>query len=414
MNIRVPLGLLVSAVLLLAPAGCRHAVRGGEPTVSILITGPVEPGLLPRAAALAEGRREQGELVWLVAGPVGLETQSGRVTEGWGILRLLELAGADALVFGPDWLELGVEEVNRLVGSADLQLLSCNLVDSLGEPLAHRMLILRLAAATVGFTSVWTDTADPRLALAGVNLLAPDRAAARTLGMLKMHCDLVGLVPRPDAGDRSLAAGYDFTIGPVDVPTVSAAVPEDPGRAWRLELWLAGGSVSDFRVVEERLADWPEQPMVRQAVESLQAVVDSVLAVPVAGGLTSAGSEALSRQLQDAVLGDGFDGFLTDRPLFDRVPGPGGVDAGAVLAAMPEPGRLAIVELTGWVIAELTGEDGVDLRWGQAFSRRPLVMTQRYRLVATSGFLARHPLAALNGYQLASEPAWRVALGVLR
>jgi hypothetical protein len=402
--------LLLLAGLLAVTTGCHHAARQSEVPVSILISGPVELGRLPRAAALVAARRERAATGWLVAGQFDVDTLTALVTEGRGALRALAAAGADGLVFRPELLAAGVEAARRNVGSSTLHLLSCNLADSLGEPLGHPMLILRLGETRVGLTAAWTDSADARLRQQDVMLLPADRAAARTLGLLRMRCDVVGGVFEPEAAPGT---GFDFTIGPAGSDRTSASIPVDPDRPVRLDLYLRDGRVVDSRQVEERLADWPEDEAVRRVVDSVEAAVASVLAAPVAGSTVEARPEALGRMFVAGRLRRDIDGFLTDRPLFLAPLGPGDIDARAVVAAMEEPGRLGIFELTGWQIKELTEDRGVDLQWRTALRHVRTAMTRRYRLAATPGFLARHPLAATNGYEHDDEPAWRIAARLL-
>ncbi|MFO7675918.1 MAG: hypothetical protein R6X12_06360 [bacterium] len=407
MTARARIPHLLPFVVALLATGCHHAARRAEAPITILVSGPVELDLVPRAAALVGARREQGATFWLAAGPLAADTGAGLVTEGRVLLRALEAAGADAVVLRPELLDPGVGVARRTVSGSGLHFLSGNLVDSLGEPLGHPTLVRRLGGARVGITSVWSDSTDRRFRQHGVEFLPADRAAGRTLGLMRMQSDVAGII-LPAAGES--VEGFDFVIGPAG----SSTIPADPGRLARLDLYLRDGRLESHRAGEELLSDWPDEPAVRRLVDSLRAGAESALAASVVGSTIEARPEALTRMFIAGRLGGrDLDGFLTDRPLFRAALGPGDIDIRAVTAALEEPGRLCVFELTGWQIRELTEDRGVKLEWRVQLRQMRMAMTRRYRLAATAGFLDRHPLALTNGYEVDDEPAWRIAARLL-
>jgi len=396
----------------LLAAGCHRAARPLPSPISLLVSGPVELEQLPRAVSLLEARLEQGEAVWLVGGPLLADTVIALVTDDYGPVFMLERAGAHAAVFGPELLENGVEAAQRLVQRSSLHLLCANIADTLGEPFGHPMLILEAGGARFGIAAIRVDSTDTRLRTRGVEFLPADRAAARVLGLLRMHSDVTGLVLDAESDDPSLAVGYDFTIGPGG-RTLSVSVPERPDLVARVDLFLEAGRVTDRRVVVERLAEWPENPVVRRLVDSVQNEVDAVLSEFVVGAVVEASCEALSRMLVTGRLSRDIDGFLTDRLLFTAALGPGSIDARSVIAAMEEPGRFAIVELTGWQVKELTERPGVSIAWRTALRHMRLAMSRRYRIAMTAGFFDRHAQHISGDRELDEEPAWRIAVRLL-
>jgi hypothetical protein len=101
------------------------------------------------------------------------------------------------------------------------------------------------------------------------------------------------------------------------------------------------------------------------------------------------------------------DGFLCDSLFVADFKEPKNV--GALVALLRDPGRLAILGVTGDVLAGWPKE--LVLRSG--LSRAALSRTLTYRIATTVDYLQRNPRLAAAGFELSPRPFWTICRDVL-
>jgi hypothetical protein len=101
------------------------------------------------------------------------------------------------------------------------------------------------------------------------------------------------------------------------------------------------------------------------------------------------------------------DGFLCDSLFATDFSEP--KDVGTLVALLRDPGRLAILSVTGDVLSGWPGE--LVLRPG--LSRAKLSRSLTYRIATTIDYLQRHPDMVRPGFELSSRPFWTICLDIL-
>jgi hypothetical protein len=143
------------------------------------------------------------------------------------------------------------------------------------------------------------------------------------------------------------------------------------------------------------------------------AAVEALAAQPVTETNIAIPARALANSLAAGCVGKDVDGFVYDRPLFvDSLPA-GQVTVGAVIDRLAEPGPPALVTLTGREIGELLEQDAVKAEWRRGVGMMRMPMNREFRVMTTTGFLARHRAAARRGFELDQTPLWERAVEVL-
>ena len=404
---------VIAAVLpaVLVLTGCRHAVRPARPTVSLYLSGDIDMSMLAQATALVDARRETNPCLWLVCGSVLPGGRFGSVHEGRAGVLLANAAGIDGVLFGPEWLATGPEGCRSLIDLARFPVLGVNAVDSIGEPIGHPMLVRRYETGRLALVGVWMDSSDSFSGVKWASFVDPDKPVRRTVRLLVDQSDVIGVAVRPKSRipdwDVGLIAGGERD------GVISVLPPDNPGRISRLDLFLDHERVVDYTEVVDDLSGIVPDPDVARLLDSLEAGTDSILARFVVDADVEVGPKILSRALVDGYVRRGVDGLLLDGPLVTGSVGPGRLNAGDVLGVLDYPGRLVMLDITGWVIKDLLADKSVDLEWRPGLKHRRMAMTRSYRIATTPGFIARHPSAGSGGFELDEEPFWMTAVDIL-
>lgn len=392
-------------------AGCPGRLRPAGTPVTVFVSGPLSLEDIAYHGALVEGRRASGACVWLVGGDALADRRAAYLTRGAAQVRLFEAAGADAVVLGPEWLEFGTGRLAELVGESRFQFLGANIVDSTGVELGHPFYVRQVNGAALGLTAVWADSADPRLDLPGVGLVAPRFAAGKVLPLLRRRAEVVGIAVRP-AGPLP-DGDADFAVGVEEADRPSVAVPARPGELARLEMTIDGERIADFRATAPVPAEAGPGVELRAVLDSVVAAVETLAGRPVTTAQLAIPATTLTNALVAGSVGKGVDGFLHDRPLFRDSLEPGPVTVGRVIDLLEEPGRAALVTLTGREVQSLLKQEPVQAGWRKGVTMVRMPLNKEYRLLATRGFLARHPEAAAGGAEPDSLALWERAVEVL-
>lgn len=355
------------------------------------------------AAQAVKVRKETGPCVWVCAGNALADRWATAFGDGEFQVRALDAAGIDAVVLGEEWLDLGTERCRELVADAGFLFLGANLVDSLGEPFGHPLLVRRFGMDELGLTAGWLDSASAFLHQPGVEYTDADLSLRRTVLKLKRNAGVVGVVNRPGPGG---SVGADFVIGRTADSVLVVEPPQAADRLKRLDLLLAGTRILDFALVEEDLTQFEPDSFVAAAVGPLVAEADSVGALTVVESNAAIGPDVLTRALADGFVRGDIDAFAYDMPIASGTLEPGTITRGELVRVLKNPGRLAVLELTGRDMKELFDRKTVTVEWRGALKLRRTKMNNTYRVATTSDFLDRHPEVTAKGFVFAEEQSW--------
>ncbi len=401
------LNLALAAVILFAGCAAR-AVRPASRPVAFFLSADPSPASLARQATLVRAARLQGPCYWVFGGELFEDSRLALLTDGAGQRTLLDAAGVDAVVFGPDWLEFGARRLARLLGDAKFAVIGANLTDTMGEPVAYPFVTTRMGSETYGLLGLWQDSSAVGAAQDRSRWIEPGYSAARNLPLVRERAPVVGVAVRPGISTPGLGADFCLGAGSAEVPAVTRPDPADIGK---LELTTANGVVTDARSSQLILDGVEFDPAVQLVADSLGAVLDSVERA-VAAELKSAMAPAAVEKAVVEVLGrSGVDALVLDHPLAQQSLGPGRVSVGQVIGVLAEPARPCRLTLKGRQVKALAG-NRTRVLWKKELQGKRVMPDQRYQVVATRMFvLARSELAAEA--LVADEPLWQIAVRAL-
>ncbi|MBM3315930.1 hypothetical protein FJY71_08885, partial [candidate division WOR-3 bacterium] len=270
---------LLAVVLAACPKRGTTRAAGG-PTVTIFVTGSLDAAALPVQAAVVRKARAQGPSLWLAVGDAQVDERWRELTDGEAVVRLLDAAGVDALLMGPEWLRFGPERCRELVDMARCHLLCANVSDTLRSVIGREFMVRRFEQVVVAVSAVWLDSTALEFRQAGVGFVAPEYAGARVGQVLRQRAGLTSLLAGP--GLVQVRPEYDLTVA-VDGDTAGGLLTPlaGPGRMARYRVTLLDGAVSDVVREDVPLDGVEPDPMVASVLGSLAGAVDSLAAVVV-------------------------------------------------------------------------------------------------------------------------------------
>ena len=381
-----------------------------EPTVSVFVSGDIALEWLPRTARAVKARREAGPCVWVCGGNALADRAATAFGDGEFQVRALDAAGIDAIALGQEWLEFGTDRCRKLVADAGFLFLGANLADSLGEPFGHPLLVRRFGMDELGLTAGWLDSTSTFLHQAGIEYTDADLSLRKTVLKLRRNAGAVGVANRPGTGG---SAGADFVIGSTEDEVLAISPPAAADRIVRLDLLVAGTRIVDYALVEEDLNRFEPDSAVAAVVGPLVAEVDSLGALTVVESNVVVGPDVLTRALADEFVKGDIDAFVYDEPIASAALEPGVITRADLIRVLKNPGRLALLDLTGRDMKELFDGKTVTVEWRGALRMRRTIMNKTYRVATTLDFLDRHPDVAAKGFVLSEEQSWPRAAGFL-
>jgi len=278
-------------------------------------------------------------------------------------------------------------------------------------------MVRKLGPVTIGITGVYSDSTDVLLGQQGVRFNDPDFTIHKTIPLLRMRSNLVGVMIQPGAGTNDWAA--DFVIGAETGKGIAVLAPARWDRIARLDLELVGDKLVNFSVTEQDLAGVEPEPDVFRSVESTGQVVDSLSAVKVVESRVALGPEALTRALLhdflalrqvDCVLYDSLFSLDTLRP--------GIITQGQLVSALRDPDRWAVFDMLGRDIKAGTQDQSrfgtLKVEWRRGALKPRLLMHKSYRCAASISVLRRHPQLVVKGFELSERPFFETAAELLR
>lgn len=402
--------IALAGLAVLVLSGCpRKGVREA-PTVSVFVSGDISLEFLSRAARAVNARREIGPCIWVCAGNALADRAATAFRDGEFQVRALDAAGVDAVVLGQEWFELGTDRCYELIAGAGFLFLGANLVDSLAEPFGHPLLVRRSGMDELGLTAGWLDSTSAFLYQPGIGYTDADLSLRKTVLQLRRNAGVVGVVNRPGPGE---AAAADFVIGRTGDDVLAVLPPGAADRLVRFDLLLGGNRILDYALVEEDLTRFEPDSAVEAVVRPLVAEVDSLGGLPVVESNVVIGPDVLTRALADGFVRGDIDAFVYDEPIASRALEPGTVTRADLVRLLKNPGRLAILELTGRDMKELFDRRTVTVEWRGALRMQRTMMNRTYRIAVTLDFLDRHPDVAAKGFRFSQEQSWPRAAELL-
>ncbi|MFH1038378.1 MAG: bifunctional UDP-sugar hydrolase/5'-nucleotidase [PVC group bacterium] len=457
-NYRPAARLFLVFLLILLAVGCR---RGPEKEISIVYTNDLHGHILPERVRdwsgrtggyavfvgwLKETRRENEKkgipTLLLDAGDIFMGTVEGNQTRGRAVIRLMDLAGYDAMALGNHEFDFGFYNLQQLAELADFPFLSSNVLrKETGRILSFTRpyIVKKYDGLTVGIIGVTTaevpEITLPRnvgqvifkdpipavqayqrlLEQEGVDLLIvlshlglkEDTALARAIPEIDL---IVGghshdLLTRPlrvgEGGTLICQAGsYGRFAGRLDlrVDTGGDAISAYESTIFANRQWSRPADIATNRLLEEIKSEVGNEydQMVGQALQDVLTDDDdeSPLGDLIADAVREAGGAAAAFQNPYGIRGDFLEGPITRRDVF---------------TVLPFNDTIITMELTGRQIRELIEQSltmkkgmlqisglrveySVDRPEGKrvlsaAIGGNPLDDASRYT-VATNGFLA--------------------------
>ena len=383
----------------------RQAVSPSEQPVRIFVTD-ARLDRFPAYAAEVRARQAISPTIWLVTGDLFADRSLAAQTDGAAQLAVLNRAGVDAVVLTPDWLSFGLPRLGQMVSQARFYTLSASLLNATGSTIGHPFMVRKSGAAMLALTGLALDSSNVLTRMAGVRYAAPGFAAGKALTLMRQRADFAGVMVEPRAPVAAWDA--DFTVNS-GAPGRFAMVPSDnPSQVNCYDVAADAGRLTERAYSLDTLK--LDSTVVR-VLDSIRMAVDSVASSPLPLSPSQGNPwtpERLSGVLVNGLLAAKLaDGFLCDSLFIPEFKGP--KDVGALVSLLRDPGRLAILAVTGDVLSGWPEE--LVLRSG--LSRSTLSRGLTYRIATTVDYLQRNPRMAAAGFELSPRPLWTICRDIL-
>jgi hypothetical protein len=379
----------------------RQAINPSARPVRIFVTD-ARLDRFPAYAAEVRAHQAISPTIWLVTGDLFADKSLAALTDGEAQLMLLNRAGVDAVVLTPDWLSFGLPRLGQMV-SRGFYALSASLLDSTGSTIGHPFMVRKSGSAFLAFTGLALDSSNVLTRMAGIRYAVPDFAARKALALMRQRADFVGVMVEPRASDG--AWGADFTVNSGAPGRFAMAATDGPSQINCYDVAVDAGRLSARTLDLDPLRTDSTVARVLDSIRSAAAsVAGQSLPLP-RGSLTP---ERLSGMLVKGLLAAKLaDGFLCDSLFTTDFKEP--KDVGTLVSLLRDPGRPAILAVTGDVLSGWPKE--LVLRAG--LSRAALSRALTYRIATTVDYLQRNPRLAAAGFELSPRPLWTSCRDVL-
>ncbi len=392
----------VCGLLLVVACIHRQQVKPAEQVITLFVSSAPTPAELARTASLVQSVRAMVPVIWLGTGRVRLEERTALLGAGALDVSLLAAAGVDAVICGPEWLELGTARLRQLADQARFWVLSANLEDSLGLPLCHPWMIKTVGGVRVGVTALLTDTADWRRYQAGIKLKPAGYAGKMVLGRLDGRADIKLLVLPVD--ESVPIANYDLMI------------TSRHGMLTRYDLTLTGRRLTGVRKTEINLDEISPASAVQARLDSLLADDHAQSEQPVVETRVKIPPRSLRRVLLDGLLSLRLCDVIvydTSRLVQDTI-FPGMITINRLAQVLGEPGPWALVQLEGAQIRELGNSTGYRVEHRKNLPGNRLMAHKRYQVLMPVSLLRLHPEIYRSGYEFSPLPFFQYAADILQ
>ncbi|MGQ9708204.1 MAG: hypothetical protein ACUVUR_04950, partial [bacterium] len=307
--------------------GCvRKMVRPEQQTVTVLVSGDLPIADLPRMANLISGMRGQDAVLWLTTGRLDIDSRLMAFSATEAEITMLGSAGVDGQVFNPEWLKLGLVQVKGLIDRVRCRILSANLDDTSGLPIAHPWFVKKMGKTSIGITAVLPDSGLLPLRLNGVRYVLARYAAKRVLALLRTKADFNILVL--PAGERLDDSGYDLVLS------------TERDRISRFDLSFLDGRLNEVVKTTVSLDGVEPAPAVKDVIDSIIRSLEAIALEPVVESRVKIFPRVLSRVVVDGILSLRIaDCILYDSSAFvvDTIQ-PGVITKGQLISAFKDPG----------------------------------------------------------------------------
>jgi hypothetical protein len=376
--------------------------------MTVVVTGS-RMDRLPASAAVVKAQRATGPLIWCLTDPLFADRRLSVLTDGEAQVELLNRAGVDAVALSPEWLSFGLPRLSQLLQKARFYVLSCNLLDTANQSLAHPFMSRRAGAAVVALTGVSLDSTDITRYLTGVKYSAPDYASRKSSALMRQRADYAGTVVTPCGSVPGW--GMDFTVNAATTAGFSMKPSSDSLAIARYQVDFRGRQADRAAAVASGIAGAEPDTSVSLCLDSIMARVDSVAARPLPKPARPWTRERLKRRLADAVLAEGeLDGLVLDSLFLPGFSEPR--DVGAVLGLLRDARRPALLRLTASQVRVMDAAV-TELAFRPGLTSSRLAGKKTYRLACTQAWLREHPDWARSGFDLLAKPLWTMAVEIL-
>ena len=380
----------------------RQAVSPSEQPVRIFITD-ARLDRFPAYAAEVRARLAISPTIWLVTGDLFADRSLAAQTDGAAQLAVLNRAGVDAVVLTPGWLSFGLPRLDQMVSQARFYALSASLLNATGSTIGHPFMVRKSGAAMLALAGLALDSSNVLTRMAGVRYAAPGFAASKALALMRQRADFAGVMVEPRAPVAAWDA--DFTVNSGASGRFAMVPSDNPSQVNCYDVAADAGRLTEGACSFDPLR---LDSTVIRVIDSVRASVDSAsghrLALPSSAWTPERLSSVLVNGLLAAKLADGF---LCDSLFVADFRQP--QDVGALVSLLRDPGRLAILAVTGDVLSGWPAE--LVLRSG--LSRSTLSRGLTYRIATTVDYLQRNPRLAAAGFELSPRPFWTICRDIL-
>lgn len=394
--------LLVLSILLLFSQCAHPQIKPAERFVTIFVSSGLTPRKLAKMATLIQETKKTAPVFWIEGDELSDTSRYGLLTDGESMVSLFSAAGCDACLLTPVWLELGINRLKLLLDRARFRVLSANLEDSFGLPVVHPWMIKRAENLTLGITALVLDSADWRLYQQGLRLIPPGYAARKTDGLISRNTDF-RLLFLPPGGDSGIK-GFDLIL------------PVEPGRVMRYDLVFLDLRLGELRKKEIDLESWEPDPTVERRIDSLLREYEIQAQSPVVETRVKIFPRHLRRVVMDGVINHRLADVViydTIGLVHDTIP-PGTITRRQLAWVFNEPGRWALVQLTGGEIRRLGTGPGLKIEARKNLPGNRLMAHKKYRTLLAPSLLKQHPHLYTQGYELTPLPFYQYAADILQ
>ncbi|MEO0073961.1 MAG: hypothetical protein ABIK43_04815 [candidate division WOR-3 bacterium] len=395
-------------------AGCawRLKVRPTTEHVSVLVTSGLDCKTLPLQAAAVHKARSLGPTIWFVVGEVLNDTLWSEMSEAEVQVRLLNAAGVDAVLMGPEWLRYGGGRVRTLVDIGRFYLLAANIVDTVRQTVGHEFMLRQFGGIVLGATGLCFDSSAIEFLQSGVMFLSPSYVAPKLTVVLRQRAD-VRMALMGEGAYWQQEGEYHLIVAPSGNRTSVLAPSQKPEMIAWYDLSVAAGAVSTVGK-EVALDGYKPVSAVTRVCDSIASAIDSQAALVVAESQVVLSPSVLTRILARTLLVEQQADFVVFDTLGIEAIKPGIITQGMICRNVSRIGRLVVLDLEGRRVRDLLRVPGRVVERRHGIRTQRLAMRRTYTVLTSTEFVRRNPELARCRYQMIATPPWRIMASVLR
>lgn len=379
--------------------------------MAIFVTTGLDAENLALQAAVVQEARKSVPAVWFVLGDLFGDTLWAEMSESEAQVRLLNAAGVDAVLMGPEWFWQGTERVRSLADMGRFYLLAANIVDTARRAIGHEFMVRQLGPIAFGATGICLDTSAAEFKQADLMFLPVNYVASRVGAILRRRAELTAILVGPHAVWQHL--DYDLIVAPENSGGAALTPCQEPELIARYDVAFDAGTVASVTKREVVLSGYEPAGVVTRMRDSLARAIDSQAAVVVAESRVAVTPSVLSRVLARAFIAEQRADYVVFDTLTTETILPGRITQGALCRDLYRAGRPVLLELEGRQVQDLLRTRGVIVESRPGIRSQPLALRRKYMVLTTTEFLRRRPGLTKYGYRMVTRSLWRLAAAFL-